>query len=795
MSPQLQEVIRQGAGVTDGMIQNIDDQSASTLPQQVNFNTNTNNAGGQWPGSPLPYLSPFLDPKNHQGTLNMPDIANTVAKAEVKAVEDYVKANKGKKGGAKKPASQTPQSMVETPGKGVPTRMGANLGSTSDFKKPGSDSSTGGGTGKFNTSQLVYTDGQWKTLPGGTRFRTSSPEQFRRNNATEQIEKLREEQAANERKREGLFVNAKERRARRRDELKGEIDQIKGLRKQIRDKRFDTRTDKIIANKKKKIANLKGRLKNADEEQRFNKRYLDSRNKYQISEIDDANTRKYERMASRYNEAGNRFDRKLQNKERRPELESRTRQARRQDAVRKANPWMNQVFQDGGMTPNSNIIKPGDPDYISREEFMKKRAMADSIKNERDPAHPSYNFDKYGVEGYNQYHDALKRQRDAQRQPQKSWHSPLTDPIKKGLKYIGVMENGGYGLPKAQKGAYNFSQYGRVVNPSFNGPDKFQIQEFELPTIDDNRMRKTLNDQYGAGLAGPMDLGHAGNMGMDPSFTMNFNERKGNLFNTQLPSSRLQQQPTSTGQQLSPSSSTISSRAGTPGRRAGFMGLDRGTTMQLAGSFLPAIYNIGESFRSAEKERPMHNKYDYETLHQMRQQKIRPDYTRSDAAYNAARESLRNTSSNPAAIRANQIALANQRQRNAAAADLQAQQANQQLALRAQQFKHGIGAARAAENKRVKAMNNQHELTRQNLQDLGMTQLGTGMVDLGKHLANYDMNKFEWDTLSQIYDQYGLAAFDKVMSGEITPQEMIKFKEENPEEFEKIIQGMQTKKQ
>ena len=49
--------------------------------------------------------------------------------------------------------------------------------------------------------------------------------------------------------------------------------------------------------------------------------------------------------------------------------------------------------------------------------------------------------------------------------------------------------------------------------------------------------------------------------------------------------------------------------------------------------------------------------------------------------------------------------------------------------------------------------------------------------------------------MSQIYDQYGLAAFGDVMSGKMTPEDMIEFKKQDPEGFDRLMKELQAKKQ
>ena len=46
--------------------------------------------------------------------------------------------------------------------------------------------------------------------------------------------------------------------------------------------------------------------------------------------------------------------------------------------------------------------------------------------------------------------------------------------------------------------------------------------------------------------------------------------------------------------------------------------------------------------------------------------------------------------------------------------------------------------------------------------------------------------------MSQIYDQFGLAAFDDVASGKTTIKNMIKFRQTDPKEFDRVMAQMKN---
>lgn len=697
------------------------EQRINNFGSNPNTNNNTQNKVSQVFNNPLP---------SNQGTGNIANTFNTNAlnynpfQPAVNMSKDLVgglynwgkgvynqlpsidfeaannAANKTKKsssGNGKANSGAKQSSMVNEPGKGIPVDYNYQGRSfnTADFTNPSKQNTVGQvnniGQGNTPSSQLVYTDGSWKKLPGGTMFSTYHPEQARMNSVNNSIDELRKDQQANFAERDRRFSTANERQQRRKEQLSDEVSKLRGLKSGIRDTKFDTRTDKIESNKQRKISNLEDRLINAEKTKVYQEDYLGNRNRYQNSRNTDISNDRDAKRQIQYANAGNKFN--IKNIERGQEqidIINRSR-AQEADAIRKNNPISNiPVFQDG-----------------------------------------------------------------------------------------------------------SFSQYGRNVNPSFNGPEKFQLQQFQLPEITDARMMQTLNDRHGAGLAAGRTSNIMGDFqyGNDPSFSMNFNERNPQGLN--LTDGKTVSNGNFPSDSTNPdilSSPTVYNEASIGRGNSGFMGLDRGTTTQLAGEFLPAIYNLGQSFIPAKVEKPVYNKYSAEVLHDMQKQRYNPDFTRLDALTNAQQAALRNTSANPAAVRANRLALANQQQMRSGELELQAQRFNQDLASKASQFKYGVGAERAAEDKRVNAINDSNELARQNIQDLAFTQFGTGLVDLGKHLSNYDMTKFEWDTMSQIYDQYGLAAFDDVMSGKVNPQDMIKFREEDPEGFDAMMQELQYKK-
>jgi len=204
------------------------------------------------------------------------------------------------------------------------------------------------------------------------------------------------------------------------------------------------------------------------------------------------------------------------------------------------------------------------------------------------------------------------------------------------------------------------------------------------------------------------------------------------------------------------------------------LSLDRGAYWQLAGKTLPALYNLANSFVSY-KRKPSYNKYRYEVYDNMRRRKAPTDYSRQIAAARMGDRNIRNSSPNSQVARANRLAMYNQMQQGLRQNELQNQQVNQQLAAAADQQLNRIGEHELAVDEAVRAENLQHEAARDNFRHTAIGQFGQVGQDYGQFLQHRAEKQLEWDMMSQIYENYGLAAYNAVMNGEVNPDDIITF--------------------
>jgi hypothetical protein len=105
-------------------------------------------------------------------------------------------------------------------------------------------------------------------------------------------------------------------------------------------------------------------------------------------------------------------------------------------------------------------------------------------------------------------------------------------------------------------------------------------------------------------------------------------------------------------------------------------------------------------------------------------------------------------------------------------------------------------AAHTVEGNRTAIRADAHEKTRlaqaalNQLQHKAVTQFGVGIHDLGKLMVNREMNEMDMSLMSQVYQQYGLAPMQAVLSGKASWDDIVRFKG-NPAAMARLTQGVE----
>lgn len=191
--------------------------------------------------------------------------------------------------------------------------------------------------------------------------------------------------------------------------------------------------------------------------------------------------------------------------------------------------------------------------------------------------------------------------------------------------------------------------------------------------------------------------------------------------------------------------------------------------MQLAGMAVPAVYNLGMSMAPARKVKPEFNKEMRKQLALMERRRPNTDYRRIDAANTAIDKALRNQMGNTSAINANRIAAYNKGLMNLGSMALQEADLANRYKMDAAQFATQVGADERAAVQRARQENEMAEATRQQFERAFTEQAGNLGIAAGQLAGNDLQNQMEWNMMQHIYQNYGPAAYEAVMSGEVSP--------------------------
>ena len=540
---------------------------------------------------------------------------------------------------------------------------------------------------------------------------------------------------------QGVERKASERRDRqetRRQRLKDEIDEMRVLKTRIKDTSHQKGTDRIERAKKLKNNRLQNRLLGAQEDRAAAESYEETKHQQKLKRDDNYYRGRRDKNYRQYTEA--------------------------EDNLRNGG---YPKYQTGGHSyknlynkadPKAAIISPGDSEYISQEQYTKMMTEKEQQRQLLNPNSPSFNYDRWRAVGSPEY-----KMTPAEKK---------SEAEKYTAEFATFKRNGGY--PKAQ--------IGRFTNPNMSSQSAdFQGQSYNTPTY-----RANMNEDPSAA----MWENSASRMANQAS---GLPEETTMLGGQQMVDPRFSVQM-NRGLQGGQGATDNVSSASVPGEESkgsGALG-SRSRAAMIAGMGLPIAYNMIQSAIPAEKVKRQDNPYSNEIYSKLATQRVQPDYRRVDSMTVATDKNLRNTSNNPAAVAANRLANVNNKGRLMGELALKADKGNQDLATRALMYKDKMGQAKAGESKRVDALETQNKLQKQKFMDLAMSQGSQLGVKLSELFAEEDMSKFQWETMGQIYDQFGLAAFDDVASGKIAIKDMVNFRQKNPEEFNRVYSKLKN---
>ena len=211
-------------------------------------------------------------------------------------------------------------------------------------------------------------------------------------------------------------------------------------------------------------------------------------------------------------------------------------------------------------------------------------------------------------------------------------------------------------------------------------------------------------------------------------------------------------------------------------RRRGLFGnLSDDAKIQLTGEFLPAIYNLAESFKAPEWQSAKFNPEMAQHVNRLEQRRANIDRSGFRGRATAADRQLANQAGSTASANANRIALYNRLGEQERLASREEDKMNKQYAMDASNARVAMANDRRQALQQQEAFNNAAKLTRDQLRNKAVTQFGTGIVDVGRQVGNANQNELEWNLMGQMYSKYAPVEYQKYLNGEISIDELIQF--------------------
>lgn len=196
----------------------------------------------------------------------------------------------------------------------------------------------------------------------------------------------------------------------------------------------------------------------------------------------------------------------------------------------------------------------------------------------------------------------------------------------------------------------------------------------------------------------------------------------------------------------------------------------------LAGLVGPAA-NIIRGAAGFRPVMPKYNKYAYQAHDQLSRNRVTPDNAELRAAYTNMDRSVRDASANTSVNTSNRLAAYNAYNRQIGQAEKQAQVQNQTLANNASQALANIGAQEAQAEENARKETNMNRVAKFQMVGKGIEQMGTVAGKVGEMMVDKEEQEFEWNIMAKhIYKDYGLAAYQAVMRGEVSFDDIIRYK-------------------
>ena len=311
---------------------------------------------------------------------------------------------------------------------------------------------------------------------------------------------------------------------------------------------------------------------------------------------------------------------------------------------------------------------------------------------------------------------------------------------------------------------------GRFTTPSLtpkSSLEGFQMPEIKFPEITDKRLLE------GYGKAGYPGIAYPGmksfNTG-DPSFTLNFHQGK----ITNFPKSKFNTDVTlrlpRPGQEQ-----TVTNPKNSKGPGMGFNGFTPGEWTQFAGTMMPAFYNLAQSMRKPHKFKEFQNPYAGRYLNNLASQYMPYDDSKIVAQQNRVMRSAQQQAPNFQTAQAYQMAGMDGLNRQLKDYQMKNYMANQDYASKYNEAAYNVAGQQQAIKAQTYENDRKAQAALNQMQHKAVTQMGIGIHDLGKLMVNREMNAMDWSLMGQIYQQYGLAPFEAVMSGEASYDDIIRF--------------------
>jgi hypothetical protein len=229
------------------------------------------------------------------------------------------------------------------------------------------------------------------------------------------------------------------------------------------------------------------------------------------------------------------------------------------------------------------------------------------------------------------------------------------------------------------------------------------------------------------------------------------------------------------------------------GTGMGFYGHTPGEFTQFAGTVMPAFYNLAQSMRKPHKFKEFQNPYAGRFLSNLASQYLPYDDSKIVAQQNRVMRNAQQQAPNFQVAQAYQMAGMDSLNRQLKDYQMKNFMGNQELAKQYNQAAYNVAGEQQAIKDQAYQNDRKAQAALNQLQHKAVTQFGVGIHDLGKLMVNREMNAMDWALMSQVYQQYGLAPFEAVMSGQASYDDIVRFNK-NPVAMQEIMRRTEKAK-